>query len=331
MVVDAVANRQGLTISEFQLVGGPGFGGCPQGPESMVPNAPVAVSGVRGNASLTAAWAAATTIIDGSPVTSYDVEVQDTVTGIITPSLGVAANLRSVVVGGLTNGTPYNITVRANSLAGQSPVKASFGTVTPSTLPATVSAGPRIGTATAGNASALVRWTKPVNDGGSPVAGYHVRMVDAATGTRVIALRDTAAGATSLNFTGLANGTAVRFQVQARTSLGMGAVSAHSNAVTPATKPGSPKIGAATAGSASALVRWTAGATGGSVITKYHVRVVDGATGTKVIALRDTAGTARSLSFTGLARGTSVRFQVQAVNAKGMGPVSAHSNAVTPR
>jgi hypothetical protein len=194
---------------------------------------------------------------------------------------------------------------------------------------ATVPSPPVIRTATAGNASAVANWTAASN-GGSAILGYHVRAVDGATGTRVIALRDTAANATSLTFTGLANVSSVRFQVQAWNATGMSGVSAHSNAVTPAIKPGSPKIGTATAGNASAVARWAAPANGGSVILGYHVRVVDGATGTRVIALRDTAANAASLNFTGLANGSSVRFQVQAWNAKGMSAVSAHSNAVTP-
>src|SRR5262249_54006461 len=47
-------------------------------------------------------------------------------------------------------------------------------TVTPPTVPG----APAIGAATAGNASATVRWTAPVTNGGSPVTGYLVRVLD---------------------------------------------------------------------------------------------------------------------------------------------------------
>jgi murein peptide amidase A len=109
----------------------------------------------------------------------------------------------------------------------------------------------------------------------------------------------------------------------------MGPVSAHSNAVTPVTRPGAPKISTATAGVGAAMGRWTAGSTGGSAVTKYHVRMVDAATGTKALGLWDMAGNLTSLNITGLAKGTSVRFQVQAINVLGTSNVSRHSNAVT--
>jgi hypothetical protein len=184
-------------------------------------------------------------------------------------------------------------------------------------------------TAQAQTAAAEARWTAPIND--AAITKYHVRMVDAATGTKAIALRDVAAPINSLRFTGLAGGVAVRFQVQAISAGGISSASALSNAVTPRTRPVAPKISTATAGVGSAMGRWTARSSGGSAITKYHVRMVDGATGTKALVLRDIAGNLTSLNITGLAKGTSVRFQVQAINVLGTGPVSAHSNAVTTR
>ena len=36
-VTDGAGNRQGLTISEFGELGGPGFGGCPSGPAALPP------------------------------------------------------------------------------------------------------------------------------------------------------------------------------------------------------------------------------------------------------------------------------------------------------
>jgi hypothetical protein len=193
----------------------------------------------------------------------------------------------------------------------------------------TVPSPPFIQLATAGNASAVANWTAP-SDNGSVILGYHVRVVDGATGKVPLVLRDTAASATSLSFTGLANGQAIRFQVQARNAAGMSGVSAHSNAVTPATTPGTPKIAIATAGYASAVARWAAPANGGSAILGYHVRVVDAATGKVPLILRDTTANATGLNVTGLAPRVAVRFQVQARNAKGMSLASAHSNAVTP-
>ena len=195
----------------------------------------------------------------------------------------------------------------------------------------TVPAAPVILPATAGNGEATANWTAPVFDGGSPITQYHVAMVDAATGTKAIAVKDVAATATSLSFAGLPGGVPVRFQVQAENVVGVGPVSATSNAVMPVTKPGVPKIGTATAGVLSAVGRWTTPANGGVAIGRYHVRVVDAATGKRALAVQDVAGNVGSVNISGLARGTAVRFQVVAVNALGASTSSSFSNAVTVR
>ena len=217
--------------------------------------------------------------------------------------------------------------VASVAMMGISPANAAIpsavGTAT------TVPAAPAIMPATSGTAEAVAVWTAPIADGGSPIIRYHVRMVDAATGTKDIASKDVAAPATSLSFTGLPGGVPVRFQVQAVNAVGAGPLSSLSNAVIPATRPGAPRIGTSTAGVGSAMGRWTAPASSGSAITKYHVRMVDGATGTKALAVRDIAGNLTSLNFTGLRQGTSVRFEVQAINALGASGYSTRSNPVT--
>src|SRR5215470_14683077 len=202
-------------------------------------------------------------------------------------------------------------------------------TVTPPTVPA----APVIGAATAGNASATVRWTAPASNGGSPVTGYLVRVVDS-TGTQAGGLRPAAAAAASLVVTGLANGSAYRFQVAAVNAAGTGPDSALSAAVTPATVPGAPVIGTAAPGPAGGALTATAtwappASNGGSVVTGYRVRALRiSATGT-VVATTTSAvqpGSARQLTMT-LPAGT-YRFTVQASNTAGPGPKSARSNPV---
>ncbi|MGN7250575.1 peroxidase family protein [Arthrobacter sp. SAFR-014] len=90
-------------------------------------------------------------------------------------------------------------------------------------------AAPVIGAATAGNTQATVNFTPAAG----AVTGFNVRVVDAA-GAQVGALRTADADATSLVVTGLANGQAFRFQVQAENAIGTSAFSAMSNMVTPA-------------------------------------------------------------------------------------------------
>lgn len=91
---------------------------------------------------------------------------------------------------------------------------------------------PVIGTATATSGGATVTWSPPAT-GGLPLTGYSVRVVDAATDQQIGDLRPAGPTATSLIVTGLVNGTAVRFQVQATTASGPSPFSEFSNTVTP--------------------------------------------------------------------------------------------------
>jgi hypothetical protein len=244
--------------------------------------------------------------------------------GALHPAAAAAASL---AVTGLVNGTAVRLQVQAVTAAGTGPFSALSNTVTPS---ATVPGAPTIGTATPGNASAVVTWVPPISDGGAAITGYSVRVLDPAN-TPIGALRAAALGTTSLIVTGLTNGTAVRFQVQAGNVVGGGAFSASSNVVTPATAPGVPVIGTVTRGSTSSLVRFVAPAlNGGSAITGFQVRVANAATNVQVGALRAAAAGATSLNVTGLVNGTPVRFQVRALNAAFTGAFSALSAAVTP-
>ena len=246
----------------------------------------------------------------GDPITGY----------VITPSSGspvTVGNVTSDTITGLTNGTAYTFKVAAINAVGTGAASAASNSVTPA-APATVPGAPTIGTATAGNASATVSWTAPASNGGDPITGY---VITPSSGSAV-----TVGNVTSDTVTGLTNGTAYTFKVAAINAVGTGAQSAASNSVTPAapaTVPGAPTIGTATAGNASATVTWTAPASnGGSAITGY---VITPSSGSAV-----TVGNVTSDTVTGLTNGTAYTFTVAAINAVGTGAASAASNSVTP-
>ena len=190
---------------------------------------------------------------------------------------------------------------------------------------------PVIGTATAGAGQATVRWTAPTV---GIADAFSVKVLDVTTnpaGVQVGALRTAPAGATSLVVTGLTNGSQYRFQVLASNALGDSPFSALSNTVSPttATAPGAPTIGTATAGNASATLRWTAPASnGGSAITGYTVRAFAGTVLARTQAVTGNVGT---VVVTGLTNGTAYTFDVAAINAVGTGGFSARTAAVTPR
>jgi Ca2+-binding RTX toxin-like protein len=184
-----------------------------------------------------------------------------------------------------------------------------------------------VSAARAGTGAATVSWSLP-SDGGTPITGF---LVDVLNGATVLRTLSVAGGSTtSATVTGLINGIPVTFRVSAVTAVGPGARSVASNAVTPATTPGAPTIGAPARGNASVTVGWTPPANnGGSAITGYEVRVLNAANA-PVGPLRTAVPPAKSVLVTGLVNGATYRFQVRAVNGVAAGAYSALSVAAVP-
>ena len=170
-------------------------------------------------------------------------------------------------------------------------------------------------TAKAGNASATVKFTAPVSNGGSAITSYSVTSSPGGikkTGT-----------ASPIKVTGLTNGSSYAFTVTATNKIGTGPESAASNNVTPAAKPGAPREVTAFAGKASATVSFAPPASdGGSAITQYTVTSYPGGS--------QQTGSASPITVSGLTNGKNYRFTVKATNTMGIGPESDKSNPVTP-
>ena len=131
-------------------------------------------------------------------------------------------------------------------------------------------------------------WTAPAS-GGESITGYVVTPYIGGIAQTAQTFNSTA---TTETVTGLTNGTAYTFKVAAINGVGTGAQSAASNSVTPATTPGTPTIGTATSGNASATVNWTAPASnGGSAITGYVVTPYIGGTAQTATTFNSTATT----------------------------------------
>src|SRR5690606_12025880 len=109
--------------------------------------------------------------------------------------------------------------------------------------PTAVTAAPR-------DSGALVTWSAPAADGGTPITSY---VVTASPGGRTCTW---AGGPLSCSVSALSNGTAYTFRVQAFNSAGGGAASGPSSPVTPSasTAPGSAPGTGSAPGSASAVV-----------------------------------------------------------------------------
>ncbi|MEV6636387.1 peroxidase family protein [Actinoplanes sp. NPDC051470] len=329
----------------------------------------------------------------GSPATGLT--LSRTVGGVTTLT-ELAADATSFVATGLSNGVPVTFRLRVNTDAGPGVFSEASAPVTPvaateddddvpSSTPTTTPADPSeptgpsictphtagapvepcapvIGTAVAGDESALVSWTAPASDGGSPMLGYEVQVLDA---DGIVTDVDVAGPeATSLTFHGLTNGASYTFWIRAVNAAGASEYSAVSNAVTPApvvvtpttpvattptspvptspapstppasngpqtapTLPGAPRIGTVSAADRRATIRWTA-PTGGADL--YEIQVVDAATGRPVGAMRLVSDNASPEVIDDLTNGHAYRFRVRAVNAVGAGPLSGLSASVVP-
>lgn len=288
--------------------------------------APLIGTVVGGAASASLTWTAPVVPTGGAAITGYKVRVLTGGGAVVARTQTVTGNVQSVIVTGLENGTAYSFDVAAVNSIGTGAVSKRSATVTPLAVPD----APTVGTATAGDALATVRWTAPASNGGLAITAYRVRALTS-DGTVEVLTKDVAGGATSVVLTGLENGTAYTFDVAAVNALGTGARSAASVAVTPVapTPPTAPTIGKTSAGDALATVTWAAPAyDGGSTITEYRVRAL---TSTGGVALTQTVtGNLGSAVVTGLSNGKAYSFDVVAVNAIGTGARSAASATVTP-
>lgn len=138
--------------------------------------------------------------------------------------------------GGLTVQTPANSALAPPGyymlfLVNSKGVPSVAATVRITTQPAAPPDAPANVTATAGNGSATVLWSAPV-DGGSPITSYSVTpyVGTVALTPTVVTGNPPATGAT---VTGLTNGTTYTFTVTATNAVGTGAASAPSAPVTP--------------------------------------------------------------------------------------------------
>ncbi|RKG94232.1 glycosyl hydrolase [Corallococcus carmarthensis] len=194
--------------------------------------------------------------------------------------------------------------------------------------PLTPPEAPKQVVAQAGDASALVTWTVPPADGGSPLLYYVVRCVPECGGA-LVKVPDTQAMVLGLN-----NGFTYVFKVSAVNAMGEGQASVETDLVTPLagmsipnpSVPGQPRSVVSTAGNGQAYVSWLAPASyGGRPLSYFKVMTEPGGRVQRVDA------PASGTLIEQLDNGTAYSFTICAANEVGEGPCSRPTAAVTPR
>ena len=191
---------------------------------TQVPGKVTNVTATAGKASAAVSWTAPST---GDAPASY----------VVTPFIGSTAQTPTTVTGtplatnatvrSLTPGTAYTFTVHAANANGSGPESAASNSITP--LATTAPSAPTNVSAAPASAQALVSWTDPSDDGGTPITGYSVTPFIGGTAQTPVQV---APDKTSATLTGLTNGTSYAFKVTATNAVGS-TDSAQTSAVTP--------------------------------------------------------------------------------------------------
>jgi len=193
------------------------------------------------------------------------------------------------------------------------PVDISLEAKPPPNAPSNVRGGP-------GNAGANLAWNAPPSNG-YPVTGYVVTPY--LNGARQAPTTFTTAS-TAGRVGGLTNGATYTFTVAAFNHYGTGPPSTPSAGILIGA-PASPVSVRVAPGNGSVSLSWIAGNDMGSPITGYVVTPYQRAT---PLAKRVFNSTATTATITGLINGTPYHFKVAAINARGVGPVSAASPTI---
>ena len=311
--------------SPNQLLYSASFANAPAGVPSAVGS--VSAASTSGT-SVTVTWTTPASN-GGAAITDYTVEyapVSNSSTTLTwTPFAHTATTGTSLVVTGLTTGTPYYFRVSAKNSVGNGPTTQTSSTVTPQI--AGLPSAPNGFTAATGRLQITLAWTAPTTTGTSAISDYVIQQ--STDGLNFAPITRAASTTTSYTVTGLTAGTPYWFKVAAKNTAGVGAYTAVVSATPLAyTAPGVVTSLTAAAALSAATVTWVAPVdTGGGAITGYAIDYSsdNGATYTGRVTA---SSTARSYTISGITGGTRYLIRVRAQNQYG---TSADATvAVTP-
>ena len=267
-------------------------------PTVTIPGPPRITEITDGNTQLTVAFVAP--LSGGSAITGYKYSIDNGAT--FAPVIPADRIISPITITGLTNGTTYQVVIRAVNQIGVGP----YSNMVEGT-PATVPGPPAITGITDGNTQLTVAFTPPTSTGGSAITGYQYS-IDS-SGNTFIPIGDISGN--TFTIIGLTNGTLYTVVMRAVNRIG-DSVDSNSASGTPATVPGPPTIlTPITEGNTQLTVAFTASAsTGGSVIQYYEYSKNGG-------AFTSIGSTVAPFTITGLTNGTPYTVVMRAHNRMG--------------
>ena len=289
------------------------YGGLDTSIQVPKPGAPAAPTLVSGNTQLTATWTAPTDD-GGNAINDYDVryKVSTATTWTEMPDTTNSTSATATITG-LTNGTSYNVQVRAGNPDGDGPWSDS------ATITVGAPAAPAIPSLESGNRKLYVTWAAPA-DSGSSLTGFKIQYRDynASTWTDHTFTSDGTTTATTI--TGLTNNTTYLVRVAAANARGTGGWSA-SNGMKPGAPepPGAPILTSLTK---ELKADWNAPANNGDAIRRYQVHYRHGSGQWKDVGHNNNS---TSVLISELTNGNEYQVRVRAANNRGNGrwsPVS---------
>ena len=322
-LTDPDANRQGLTIAENGEPGGPGMGGCPNGPLQSGPPGPTSVVAAEVPGGIQVNWTPVVAIPGTEPILGYRVTAISPMVNNEQVEIGrriTNPGASSTTITGLVAGGTYDINVVSFSSVGE-----TFPPVTaiPATdgTPPTVAASPAGGsypvaqqvTLTANELGSQIFYT---TDGSDPVSGPELS-INHYTGPITIS------GDTPLKF--------VAFDPSNNVS----DVVTEQYAITNNPVPAATSFTDSSVGQGSVTLTWAAADPGAPqfVITGYEIDVFDSASAVSPIRTQTENGDVTTATISGLTGDTPYWFTVSAKNDinSAFGPASALLGPLTPQ
>ncbi len=291
--------------------------------EEVVPGAPRSLTALaRGTSAVELRWRAPSS--GGStPITGYRIEVSRTGTG---GWLVLEANTGSTATtfrhDGLTPNSTRHYRVAAINRAGTGPWSNVARATTEVAVPGAPT-GLRVGpSGVAGSGQLLLRWTAPVDDGGSAITGYRIERSSNRVSGWIILVASTNSTATTYLDNRLSPATTWFYRVSAVNSRGTGRASNVADATTTAAPPGPPQnVRARSTAPNSILLAWDRPETdGGARVTGYAIRRIGPDDESWITHRSNTGTTATTFTDTGLEPVTRYQYQVAAINRVGTGP-----------